>query len=98
MTSQNIHVIIAFLSVLGHKEHSNNLLHAYRTYIEAKERLINRTCPHFEDKTDDGIEESHRVIQGSYAEYVNAYEELRKAYQYHIDLITIKPWKKPKDA
>jgi flavorubredoxin len=93
-----VHLIIAFLSALGHKEHSNNLLHAYREYIEKKERLINRTCPRFEDKTDDIIEDSHRAIEGYYAEYVNAYKELCKAYQYHIDLITIKPWKEPKNA
>ena len=98
MTGITVHLLIDLFLALGHKEHGQNLRHAYGEYIQARDRLIFRNCPRFEDKTADIIEDSFKEIEMRYAEYVSAYKEFCKAYQHHIDLITIKPWKEPKNA
>jgi hypothetical protein len=86
LISNNIHQVVGFLRVLGHEEHSNNLLHAYQAYISRIDNLVKGPG------LSDNVVEAHSEIQKRVAEYENAYEEFLKAWEYHLDLITVKPW------
>jgi len=90
LTGKNITLVCSLFELMELKEHSAKLICAYSNYKYALENLRSNTAPRCMPFSDD-CNEVHETMKNRITSYQNAYEELIKTWEYHVNLITVKP-------
>jgi len=99
LTHSNVRSVIVSLLTFGHKEDSENLTRAYEEFKRATKNLQSGYPPGSGIPLSDlSMDEAHQIIENSIIEYHDAFEELQRAWKYHLGLITIKTPEEMKNA
>ena len=87
LTNDSIFRLVELFELYDRPEYATELKQVQKTYTDKRDKLLSDMHSDYREKLDD----LHTKIDTAFDEYVFAYEDLKKAFDYYTAKVSIMP-------